>query len=358
MDIQNIALKFQIIGTITAIQPFGTGHINDTFKIEIAGDLPDYLLQRVNHKVFKDVPGLMDNIARVTGFLSEKIALTGDHYETLEWVPTHDQHSFYYDSESDGYWRIFGFKSHLHSVDYPESMEQVYAAGLAFGKFLKYLNDFPAESLNITIPDFHNVLWRLEAFDRAVKEDVAHRLAEVKGWVKYVYEVGKEMSVIEKMGRAGKFPLRVAHNDCKLNNVLLNEQNQGICVIDLDTIMPGFVHYDFGDGIRTTASTAVEDDPDYKIVGLDFEKFKAFTEGYLFPNKSILTPVELDYLDHAGGLFAFLMGIRFLTDYLMGDVYYKIKYPAHNLVRAKNQLTLTQQLNQRRKEMKGFIRSI
>ena len=357
MNIRAIASQFQLLGSIESITPFGSGHINDTYKVVMKdGEAPDYLLQRVNHLVFKDVPGLMDNILRVTRFLSDKILSASDQYETLEVILTPKGEPFCYCSEQ--YWRVFVFKGHLQSFDYPESLDQVYASGLAFGKFLNYLQDFPASSLNITIPDFHNVIWRLQNFDKAVKKDAVGRLNEVRSWVEYVYEVGEDMSIIEQLGKSGHIPLRVVHNDCKLNNVLLNQQNQGICVIDLDTIMPGFVHYDFGDGIRTTATTAVEDEPDYSLVQLDLEKFKAFTEGYLTPTKSILSELELEYLNHAGGLFSFLMGIRFLTDYLMGDVYYKIKYPTHNLIRAQNQLTLTKRLNEQKAAMKQIINAL
>jgi hypothetical protein len=346
---QQLAGHFQLRGGIASTTAFGTGHINDTFRIKnTEASAPDYLLQRINHLVFPDVGPMMDNIAKVTGHLKAK---TGSQYTSLTIIPTHESTLFFRD-ETGNYWRVFIFMKELVSYDIVETPEQIYEGGKAFGAFLRDLSDFPAADLFTTLPRFHDVPWRVRNLRRAADQDVKKRVSQSREWVKYALDQADLMSQVQRLGDQGKLPLRVTHNDTKFNNVLLDRQGKGRCVIDLDTVMPGYVHFDFGDGVRTSVSTAAEDEKDIDNIHIDLDRYRAYANGYLEVTRDILTPLELEYLPLSGAMLAYIMGIRFLTDFLSGDVYYKIHHPEHNLQRARAQLTLCNRLLQQIEDLR------
>lgn len=354
INTEGIIAKFAIEGQVNKAEPFGNGHINDTFHIvNSAGDCPDYLLQRVNHEVFKDVPGMMNNIWQVTEHIKNKSLSSEDEtesQETLELIKTHD--GKLYSKEPDGsYWRVFDFKKGLKSYDLVETPEQAYEGAKAFGLFFKLLSDFPAQKLTDTIPNFHNIILRLETLKDVIKKLPKGRTLEVQSEIKFVFDVAEQMCQIETLKNEGAIPLRVTHNDTKFNNVLLSADDKGICVIDLDTVMPGVVHYDFGDGIRTGTTTAEEDEADLNLVQFDIKKYEAFASGYLEMARDILSPIEVENLGISGALFAYIMGVRFLTDYISHDVYYKIGYPSQNINRARCQFELTRKILERLPEL-------
>ena len=346
--------KFAIEGKVDKVKPFGNGHINDTFQIVNSIDgCPDYLLQRVNHEVFKDVPGMMNNIWQVTEHINQKNNSThngSEKQETLKLVKTNTG-ELYSKKEDGSFWRVFDFKKGLKSYDLVETPEQAYEGAKAFGLFFKLLSDFPAEKLTDTIPNFHNIILRLETLKDVIKKYPEGRTLEVQDEIKFVFSVAEQMCQIETLKNDGVIPLRVTHNDTKFNNVLLSPDDKGICVIDLDTVMPGVVHYDFGDGIRTGTTTAEEDEEDLNLVQFDMNKYEAFAAGYLETTRDILSLVEIQNLGISGALFAYIMGVRFLTDYISHDVYYKIGYPTQNINRARCQFELTRKILERLPEL-------
>lgn len=349
MNLKHLLPHFNIKGDIKQIIPFGNGHINDTYRLINENPLQeDYLLQRINHHIFKNVAGMMSNIWKVSTYLQNKNLATAHH--TLSLISTKKGQHFYQDKQGN-YWRMYVFIKNMKAYDVADTPSQIYQGAFTFGNFLAQLHDFPIASLVATIPNFHNVQFRLRNFEQALKKDIKKRAKIAPVLTSYIFQVADEMYQIEKLGKAGKIPWRVTHNDTKFNNVLLDENGKGRVVVDLDTVMPGFVHYDFGDGIRTTASQAAEDATDLDTIQVDMERYEAFAQGYLDATQHILQPTEIQYLPLAGPLLAYLMGLRFLTDFLAGDVYYKIHFEGHNLQRAKAQLDLCQKLRTRLKDV-------
>ncbi|MDW3652592.1 MAG: aminoglycoside phosphotransferase family protein [Bacteroidia bacterium] len=354
MDIKSLINCFQIKGEIKEALPFGSGHINETFRLinkDTCGK--DYLLQKINHHIFKDVDGMMNNIHLVCQHLEEVFAKESDQ-ESLEVILSIKGKPFVRDSEGC-YWRMFDFKSELISYDIAETPEQIFEGARSFGIFMRSLADFPVEKLVDTIPDFHHVGFRIRNLRVAVEEDKVNRVKECKELIDYAFSVTESVSRIQKAGEQGLIPMRVTHNDTKFNNVLLTKRGKGRCVIDLDTVMPGYVHYDFGDGIRTTVCTAPEDEEDLEKIVLDMERFEAFAAGFLAETRESLGEKEIELLAVSGALFAYLMGIRFLTDYLEGDIYYKTHFAGQNLQRAKAQLYLCKRILAEEKELTEII---
>ncbi len=335
--------QFHISGTPEKITPHGSGHIHDTFRVfnEIS-DSPDYLLQRINSDVFKNVPAVMSNIERVLDHLQRK---TPDATH-LTLVPTSGGASYFQDVDG-GYWRVYVFLKGLTSHYIAKTPEQVYEGARAFGGFLANLSDFPADSLHETILAFHHLPTRLKNFEQSVREDTKGRMQEAQEWIAFVRERADEMCKIQKLGDAGAIPLRVTHNDTKFDNVLMDKGDKAKCVIDLDTVMPGYVHFDFGDGMRTSVSSAAEDEADLANIQIDLERFQAFADGYLSAAGETLTEIEIQKLAFSGAMMTFMIGVRFLTDFLDGDVYYKTQFPGQNLRRAKAQLELARKILQR-----------
>ncbi len=349
--ITQLASQFQIAGSINQIEPFGGGHINDTFKItNTDATAPDYLIQRINHDVFHDVTGMMNNIDLVTAHLKQK-----PEYETLNLIRTHNDQLFLND-EVGNYWRIFDFKKGTITYDVVESETQAYQGGVAFGKFLMQLDDFDPSKLNTTIPDFHNVMVRLAQLRQAHSTSSAERRSQTQNVLKAVCDVAETMCQLERLKQAGVIKMRVTHNDTKFNNVLLHHNQRFVCVIDLDTVMPGIVHYDFGDGIRTVTNTAAEDENDLRNVHFDIGRFNAFSKGYLEGANGILEPIELDYLPLSGAVISYVIGVRFLTDYLNHDAYFKTEYPDQNFRRALCQFELSKQIIEQKEELDKIIK--
>ncbi|MEN0006069.1 MAG: aminoglycoside phosphotransferase family protein [Bacteroidota bacterium] len=347
--IQHIIHQFAIKGKISNSVPFGSGHIHDTYRLfNDSPTAPDYLLQRFNHHVFPNPFQVQANIARVSQHILRKLQQTGrpqpERY-CLQIIPCKDGTLCYRDPQQQ-YWRLFVFIPDCHSIDLVDTPEQAYTGAFAFGQFLSQLHDFPPASLHIILPDFNNVKARLAQLHSALQSPNAlpDRLQQTAALCEEALSLAPTFVEMQNVYETGHIPQRVTHNDTKFNNLLLNRQGQGQCVIDLDTVMPGMVHYDFGDGIRTATGTAPEDEADLALVAVDQAKLAAYTEGYLDATHHLLQPIELHYLPLAGPLMTYLTGIRFLTDFLLGDPYYKTNFETHNLVRAENQLAFAKML--------------
>jgi len=356
--IYKLIATFKIDADIASVAPFGSGHINDTYRIRNSDpNGVDYLLQRVNHHVFKDVPVLMQNLLYVTEHLKLKLAEipgTDLEKEVMTIVETHDGKPYFQDSDGN-YWRVFHFLKYTRSYDQVTTGQQAYEGGKAFGRFQALLADMEPGLIKDTIPDFHNVESRLGKFEQAVKADKVGRLHNVLPEVEFIRQRIDEMSEILRLGRAGKLPLRIVHNDTKFNNVLLNTDDQAQCVIDLDTVMPGYVAYDFGDSIRTIANTASEDEQNIELIDINISLFESYTKGYLKEAINFLTEYELNSLLKGTLLLPYAQTVRFLTDYLEGDHYYKIHSPDHNLQRTRAQLALVKKLEENRDKLDQII---
>ena len=339
---------------------FGSGHIHDTFLIEFNGKSNhDFILQKINHLIFKDVAGMMQNIDLVTKALKRKLEqLNNSDFKTTEIVETKEGELYYEDSNGN-YWRIFTFISNSISFDKVTSEIQAFEAGYAFGIFQKLLSDFPAEKLSVTIPEFHNMKYRFANLRKAVKNDKYNKVVHVKTEIEFAESRSVEMITLYQMIEDGIIPLRVTHNDTKFNNVLLhNDTKKVLGVIDLDTVMPGSVLYDFGDAIRTIINTREEDESDLRKIFVSLPFFEAFAKGYLQETLHLLTEKEIRYLVIACRYMTFIMGLRFLTDYLEGDIYYKTKYKEHNLQRAKAQFKLVACMEEKSILMETIIRKL
>jgi hypothetical protein len=346
MTVEEIAKQFATEGTIARIRPHGGGHINDSFHLVNGSDEgPDYLLQRINHYVFRDVDLLMQNISKVTEHISaiqRERGVTDLRRRCLTIIPTRDGKPYFRISEpEESYWRVFNFIEDHQVFERAPDPEIAREGARMFGDFTSMLSGLDASDLGDTIPRFHDLKWRISNLRKSIEEDVAGRVRFVEDEIRYVESRISLMSTIQDLGEKGLIPLRVTHNDTKISNVLFDRNRRGLCVIDLDTVMPGYVHFDFGDGIRTFTNTSEEDEENLDRVTMDMEMYRAFATGFLESTREILTPGELDSLVYAGILFPYEQSVRFLTDYLAGDVYYKIRYKEHNLVRTRAQLKLT-----------------
>lgn len=341
---KKVILSFQLPGIITSIQLFGKGHINDSFQITTEGGKA-YFLQRINHQVFPNVSGMMGNIDLVTRHIRQQIATAQGApatQRTLTIIPTRSGQLFHKD-ETGNFWRVYEFLTDLHSYELLETPEQAYAGAKAYGYFLRFLDSAPADQIVDIIPDFHNVTSRLAALEASWKADEIGRGRRCHELYRTIARHADQLQVIQRRWDTGQLPTRITHNDTKFNNVLFDSSNNGVCVVDLDTVMQGVVHFDFGDGVRTGAATAHEDEEDLHLVTVDQEKYQAFQEGYLEVTRDYLSTLELQLLPFSGPLLAYIMGVRFLTDFLDGDTYYKTAYPDHNLIRARNQLKLAEE---------------
>lgn len=318
------AEAFQIEGTFKSSGLYGNGHINSTYAMiwEQNGRETRYILQRVNTDIFKDPVSLMKNIEGVTEFLREEIIKHGGDpdRETLTLIPAKDGKKYYQDSQGN-YWRVYKFIENATCYNLVEKPEDFYQSGKAFGHFQRLLAQYPAEELSETIPNFHNTPVRFETFKKAVEEDVCGRAASVKEEIQFVLDRENELGVAMEMQKDGRLPLRVTHNDTKLNNIMIDDATgQALCIIDLDTIMPGFSIFDYGDSIRFGANTAEEDEPDVSKVSLSLPLFDIYTKGFLEGCEGRLTEEEINMLPMGAKLMTMECGIRFLTDYLQGDV--------------------------------------
>lgn len=356
LDIVNAALKrFSISGEITEIRPFGNGHINDTIRIVSVDKVEGkntYILQTINSLIFKKPAKVMSNIEKVINHLKKKIT---DPRGTLEIIPTTDGKTFFMD-EYGHYWRMYRFIEDAICIESPESTEDFYECGVAFGKFQRDLSDFPAEELFEVLPDFHNTVKRYEIFLKAVKEDKVGRAERAMKEIAFITERADFYSVLAKAHSEGKLPLRVSHNDTKTNNAMLDKATRkALCVIDLDTIMPGFSVTDFGDAIRSGAATAAEDEKDITKVNFDLDMFASFAKGFLTGTGGQLENSEIMLMPEGAKMMTIECGMRFLTDFLQGDTYFKTKYPDHNLTRCRTQLKLVFDMEQNFDKMKEIV---
>lgn len=352
---QTLLSRFQLKGTPEEIRPLGNGLINTTFFVKTQEeDAPDYVLQRINHNVFRDVELLQHNIEYVTDHIRRKLTEAGEtdlDRKVLTLVPTVDGKT--YVKNDEGYWRLTVFipRSVTKEQVTPESSR---LAGQAFGQFQAMLADID-KPIGESIPDFHNMELRLRQLREAMKADPVGRADSVRPLVNEIESRAGRMTQAERLFREGRLPKRICHCDTKVNNMLFDEDGSFLCVIDLDTIMPSFIFSDFGDFLRTAANTVAEDDPNLEQIQFRMDIFKAFTEGYLSSASCFLTPLEIQMLPYAVELFPYMQATRFLTDYINGDTYYKIQYPEHNLIRTQNQITLLHRIEEREEEIREAV---
>lgn len=333
--------------------PFGNGLINKTYKLTSENPQnPAYLLQKINHTIFRDVEGLQHNIKLVTDHIRRKLSEQGvADIKRRVLTPVEFEDKSLYQKDVDGnYWRMFLFIENTISHERMDTPEMAKVAGRAFGNFHKLLSDFPGETLCEVLPGFHNTPMRIESLRNRVKENPCRRYEEVKSEAEYLLGRAEEFSKIVEMGREGKLPLRVVHQDTKFNNVLLDANSAGaetevLCIIDLDTVMPGYICYDVGDAIRSGANRGKEDDKNLDNVGLDLDIYKGFLKGFKEVTEGFLTHEELESLPFGPKLLTYEQAVRFLDDYLNGDKYYRVEYEKHNLIRARAQIRLLESMD-------------
>ena len=352
MQIEKIATSFQIQGAPVSCQEFGSGHINYTIKV-ITDAGCEYVLQRINKYVFKDPVRLMENVGSVTDFLRSRVE---DPRMALHFISTHDG-KFYFMDEEEEYWRMYDFIGGF-CLDAPESEEDFYQSALAFGRFQHMLSEFPAHTLFETIPEFHNTVDRYRQLRESIAADAKGRLESVKEDIAFMLEREELACKLQRLRESGELPLRVTHNDTKLNNVLLDKKTRkSLCVLDLDTVMPGLSLYDFGDSIRFGAATAAEDEPDLSKMEMDLHLFEVYTKGFL-EAATALTDREVELLPLGAFVITLELATRFMKDYLDGDVYFKTAYPEHNLVRARAQMKLAADMQSKFDEMNRIVAKV
>lgn len=338
---------------VVSYEELASGHINDTYLIETSNK-KKYVLQRINHGVFKDVSGLINNKVAISKHIQEKLSHLpkGErNREVLTFVATKKGAPFYL-GKSGGYWNLMDYIDNSITFETVKNEEIAFEGGKLIGNFLNLTSDFDASRLIEVIPKFHDMSFRFSQFEDSLKNASKDRIDLAMPFIDLVWDLKDEMHILQQLKESGEIKLRVTHNDTKISNVLFDTNNKGLCVIDTDTVMPGIVHYDFGDAIRTICNTAAEDEKNLDLVNFNLRFYKAYVKGFLEEMKSALSPIEIKYLPLGAKTMIFIMAIRFLTDYLNGDIYYKTDYPEHNLDRAKNQFKLIESLMEHYDEMK------
>ena len=357
VSIANVVSGFQVEGKVVEYVPFGNGHINDTRLVTMDNGV-QYVLQRINKNVFKRPDLLMENYVGVTKFIRKKIEeMGGDPLrEVLNAIPAHDGKPFIIDEEGQ-YWRLLVYVTESMSYDKVERPEQFYESAVSFGDFQYMLRDYPAETLHETIVNFHNTPDRYRQLMEAIENNAAGRLDEVGAEVEFAKARREFAYTLENAHSEGRLPLRVTHNDTKLNNILF-DTNTGrpLCVVDLDTIMPGYSVNDFGDSIRFGATTALEDETDLSKVNFDISLYELYVKGFIEGAKGGLTKGELEMLPIGAIMMTFECGMRFLADYLNGDTYFRVHRPSHNLDRCRNQFKLVADMEAHLDEMKAIVK--
>ncbi len=362
-ELKNIMSAFEIYGDFMTAAPYGTGHINDTYKAVFsqAGRPVHYLAQRINTRVFQNPEALMDNVSRICAHLTSRARaenMEDASRRVLHLIPSRDGCSWHRDSEG-GYWRCYLFIENATGYDVIENRSQAREAARCFGEYLNLLADLPGERLHETIPNFHNTPNRFANLLAAVENDEFKLAESVRREIDFFMERENATGALIKLQKEGKLPERVTHNDTKLNNVLLdNATNRGVCVIDLDTSMPGLSLYDFGDLIRTSTSPVSEDHPRPEEVRMRPEMYEALLEGFLESGRSFLNETETALLHEGGRLMTMEVGMRFLTDYLEGSKYFKTAYPEHNLVRCRTQMALVKSIEEQKDAMAALPEKI
>lgn len=347
--------SFDIVGQPTHCQRYGCGHINDTY-LAVTDTGHKYILQRINHSIFKDIDGLMGNIVGVTRYIIAKLEQQGKPTcQALRVIPTKcgKDYSFI----DDNYYRVYNFIEDAISIEIPSNPHLMYLSGKGYGNFQNLLDGYPANSLTEAIPNFHNTQDRMQKFKAAIQADICGRVADVQQEINFYLARENYCGRITDLIKSGDVPLRVTHNDTKLNNVLIDLQKDiAATVIDLDTVMPGSIVYDFGDGIRSGTNTGAEDEKDLSKVGFSIEMFEGFAEGFLEEVGGVLTAAEVDNLAFGGILMTYECGMRFLTDYLDGDKYFRVHREGHNLDRTRTQIKMVTDMEQNIDDMNKIVR--
>lgn len=359
--LQEVIDQFAVQGACREAAPYGSGHINDTYRLLLAkgNTLTPYILQRINHKIFKNPPLLMDNILRVTSHVRKKLAGlpgTDPDRESLTVIPTRTGLPFFHD-EQGNFWRMYIFIRDASTYDICATPQQAYETARAFGRFQALLADIGGGRLQDTIPWFHHTPRRFQALEKAIAADECNRCREAAREIDFCLQHKPLAAALTALLENGRLPERIAHNDAKINNVMMDaDGRRGICVIDLDTVMNGTPLYDFGDMVRTAARTMDEDERDLAKVMLKIEFFEELARGYLETARAFLTPLELDNMVVAGKVITFTIGIRFLADHLAGDTYFKIHRPGQNLDRARVQFKLLSGIEEQEDKMRAIVR--
>jgi len=345
-----IYAEFNNNDKLVSYSELASGHINDTYLIK-TNENNFFVLQRINHGVFKDVPGLINNKVSVSEHLQKKLAHLPENElkrSVLSFVDTKNGNFYYVDSDGN-YWNMMVYINDSITFETVTNEGVAYEGGKLIGDFLNLTSDFDASKLIEVIPKFHDMSFRFSQFEDSLKVASEERLNDAKKYIDLVWSLKDEMHIIQHLKESGEIKVRVTHNDTKISNVLFDTNNKGLCVIDTDTIMPGVAHYDFGDAIRTICNSAVEDETDLDKVNFNLDYYNAYTKGFLEEVEKALSPIEIKYLPLGAKTMIFIMAIRFLTDFLNGDIYYKTKYPEHNLDRAKNQFKLIESMSEQMK---------
>lgn len=339
--------QFNTGGELLEIKELASGHINDTYLIRSSASY-DYVLQRTNHGVFKNVPGLIFNKVNISEHISKKLSHLSEKERmrsVLTFVKTKNGQSFFKDGDGN-FWNMMVFIDESQTFERVTDRKIAYEGGKLSGEFLNLTSDFDPNLLVEVIPKFHDMTFRYGQFLDSLKTADKDRYNKSKAYIDKVIDLKEEMHIIQNLKDAGKIKLRVTHNDTKISNTLFDLENKGLCVIDTDTVMPGIIHYDFSDAIRTICNTAAEDEKDLDQVSFNLEYYQAYLKGFLETTGASMTELEKKYLPLSAKTMIFEQAIRFLADYLNGDVYYKTSYPEHNLVRAKNQFKLMDSFDQ------------
>ncbi|MFC1633867.1 phosphotransferase enzyme family protein [Planctomycetota bacterium] len=359
--VKSVLKHFHLGGTLVKIAPLAQGHINDTYILtsEEKGRVVRHVLQRINHEIFKNPPAMMANIIRVTEHIRSKMQRTEPEMASRQLtVVCADNHDGCWMDPEGNYWRIYDFVEQAVTYDTVDSPRLAGEAARMFGWFQRMLDDLPGPILHETIPNFHNTRLRFEQFQKVLDRDPCNRAKDAEREIDFLLEHAGICDVLTDLVEKGDFPYRIAHNDAKINNVMFDEHtHQGVCIVDLDTVMPGLSIYDFGDLVRTAANPAEEDELDLSKVTIDIAMFTALAYGFAKETSRFLTPSEKDHLAFGGKLITFEQFIRFLTDYLRGDVYYKIHRVRHNLDRSRTQMKLVQSIIEQEAAMNEIVQS-
>lgn len=357
-EIRRLISMFEVYGDFLVGAPFGNGNVNDTFQLTFdqGGIRLHYILQRINANVFKAPVKVMENVAKVTSHILKKIkaAHNETRKRTIRLLKALDGKPYAFD-DLGNCWRAYVFVEHARSYDVLETPEQAFRIAQGFGEFQEQLNDLPGR-LHETIPDFHNTPKRIAQLEAAVKADACNRVKDVRKEIDFVLSRAAETDTLLKLHASGDIPERITHNDTKANNILIDDvTGEAVCVIDLDTVMPGLALYDFGDMVRSGTNPAEEDEVDLNKVGMRFDMYQGFYEGFIDTAGKFLTPAEHEYLPFSGKLITLEIGTRFLTDYLAGDIYFKTRRPNQNLDRCRTQFKLVESMEAQMNHMKDLL---
>ena len=358
--LRELIYKFSIYGDFLVAIPFGMGNVNDTYQLTFdqGGVRLHYILQRINSNVFHDPAGVMENIDRVTGHLLTKIraAHAETKKRTLRLLRDPDYIPYVIDDKGN-YWRAYVFVENARAYEVLDTPEQAYCIAREFGAFQNSLVDLEGKRLNETIPNFHNTPKRFDALEEAIKRDVAGRVKEVQAEIDFAMSLRDEAGTLLRLNESGDIPERITHNETKCNNILIDDlSHEGVCVLDLDTVMPGLSLYDFGDMVRSATNSAGEDEIDCSKVFMRFDMYEALYRGFVSTAGNFMTPAEKENLPLSGKIITTEIGIRFLTDYLEGDSYFKIRRPKHNLERCRNQFALVRSISGQMEKMRCLLK--